>query len=105
MLTCVHHECTIHDAGFRLFPNGERYLKSPEQMHRLFADYPQAIRRGIEIAERCNFRLDELRYEYPDEVVPAGQTPLQYLTRTHLARAAERYPAGVPEKVRDADRA
>ena len=56
VLTCVRHGCTIHEAGFKLFPNGERYLKSPEQMHRLFDDYPQAIQRGIEIAERCTFR-------------------------------------------------
>ncbi|CAN5451358.1 hypothetical protein BH09PLA1_BH09PLA1_25630 [soil metagenome] len=102
VLTCVHHKCTIHDAGFKLFPNGERYLKSPEQMHRLFVDHPQAIRRGIEIAERCNFSLSELRYEYPDEVVPEGQTPLQYLTDLTWRGAGERYPNGIPEKVRTA---
>src|SRR5437764_806270 len=72
ILTCIRHQCTIREAGFRLFPNGERYLKSPEQMHRLFAGIPQALRRGINIADRCNFSLDELRYEYPDEIVPPG---------------------------------
>jgi error-prone DNA polymerase len=102
VLTCVRHGCTIHDAGYKLFPNGERYLKSPEQMHRLFQDFPQAIRRGIEIAERCGFKLDELRYEYPDELVPDGQTPLEYLTNLTWTGAAERYPDGVPQKVRDA---
>src|SRR4029078_11846136 len=61
ILTCIHHQCTIRDAGSRLFPNGERYLKSPEQMHRLFAELPQALRRGIEMAERCHFQLDRSR--------------------------------------------
>ena len=100
VLTCVRHGCTIREAGYRLFPNGERYLKSPGHMHRLFADYPQAVRRGIEIAEQCRFSLDELKYEYPDEVVTPGVTPAQYLADLTWAGAAERYPRGVPEKVR-----
>jgi error-prone DNA polymerase len=100
VLTCVRHGCTIGEAGFKLFPNGERYLKSPRQMHRLFADYPQAIRRGLEIAERCRFSLDELKYEYPDEVVTPGVAPGDYLARLTWDGAAERYPQGVPEKVR-----
>jgi len=100
VLTCIRHGCTIHDAGHRLFPNSERYLKTPEQMHRLFADYPQAIRRGLEIARQCRFKLDELRYEYPDEVVPAGLSAIAYLTELAWAGAAERYPQGVPDSVR-----
>ncbi|HZN66695.1 MAG TPA: PHP domain-containing protein [Tepidisphaeraceae bacterium] len=99
VLTCVRHGCTVRDAGYRLFPNGERYLKSPGHMHRLFAEYPGAIRRGLQIAERCLFSLDELKYEYPDEVVPAGATPMQHLSDLTWAGAAERYPGGVPEKV------
>ena len=75
VLTCIRHGCTIHEAGFRLFPNGERFIKPPEEMHRLFADFPAALRRTVEIAERCAFSLDELRYEYPDEIVPPGKTP------------------------------
>ncbi len=101
VLTCVRHGCTIDEAGFRLFPNGERYLKSPLQMHRLFADYPQALRRGIEIAEQCDFQLDSLRYEYPDELVPAGKSPIEHLGNLAWAGAAEHYPAGIPQKVRD----
>src|SRR4051812_34280526 len=73
VLTCVRHGCTIHEAGFRLFPNAERHLKSPEQMVRLFADYPRAIDRGLEVAGRCRFTLDELKYDYPTEVVPPGR--------------------------------
>jgi error-prone DNA polymerase len=100
ILTCIRHVCTIHDAGMRLFPNAERYLKPPEMMHRLFADDPSAIRRGLEIAEQCHFSLDELRYEYPDEVVPRDQTAIQYLEHLTWQGAAGRYPAGLPDAVR-----
>ena len=99
-LTCIRHGCTIQQAGFKLFPNAERYLKSPEQMHRLFADYPPAIRRGLEVVERCNFSLESLKYEYPDELVPIGKTPLEYLAELTWSGAAGRYPNGIPEKVR-----
>jgi len=99
LLTCVRHKCTIQEAGFRLFPNGERYLKSPEQMQRIFSAYPQAIARGIEIAEQCHFSLDELKYEYPDEVAPAGKTPITYLSELTWEGANNKYPAGIPQKV------
>jgi error-prone DNA polymerase len=100
VLTCVRHGCTIDQAGFRLFPNDQRYLKPPAQMHRLFAAYPQALRRGLEIAELCHFSLDQLKYEYPHELVPDGMSPLDYLRQLTAQGARERYPAGVPEKVR-----
>ena len=100
VLTCIRHGCTIHEAGFKLFPNAERHLKSPEQMHRLFAALPQTLHRGIELAERCNFSMDELKYEYPDELVPEGQTPIEYLSQLTWTGARERYPGGIPEKVR-----
>jgi error-prone DNA polymerase len=99
VLTCVRHQCTIHQAGFKLFPNGERYLKSPEQMHRLFKDYPQAIQRAIDIADQCTFDLKELQYEYPDEIVPAGKSAIEYLSELTWAGSKKRYPDGVPEKV------
>jgi len=99
VLVCIREGCTIHEAGYRLFPNGERYLKPPAQMQRLFADHPAAIRRGLEIAERCTFSLDELKYEYPHEVVPAGKTAIEYLAELTRNGAKERYPQGVPPKV------
>ena len=100
VLTCVRSQCTIQESGFRLFGNAERHLKSPEQMHRLFAEYPQAIRRGLEIAEQCEFSLDSLKYEYPHEVTPQGKTPVEYLAELTWTGAASRYPQGVPGKVR-----
>jgi error-prone DNA polymerase len=100
VLTCVRHTCTIQQAGFKLFQNGERYLKSPSQMHRLFTNYPQAIARGLEIAEQCQFNLDQLRYEYPHELTAPGKTQLEYLTELAWTGAANRYPQGIPDKVR-----
>ncbi len=100
VLACVRHGCAIDQAGFRLFANNDRFLKPPEQMHELFADIPHALRRGIEIARRCQFNLSELRYEYPDEVVPPEKTAVEYLTELTWIGAAERYPDGVPAKVR-----
>ena len=99
VLTCVRHGCTLGEAGSRLFPNGERYLKSSLQMHRLFAQCPTAITRGLKIARQCKFDLDELKYEYPIEAVPAGVTPSDYLRQLTYQGARERYPNGLSEKV------
>ncbi len=100
VLTCVREGCTIDHAGFRLAANAERYLKSGEEMARLFAGHPGAIVRTVEIAERCaGFSLDQLRYEYPDEVVPRGTTAMQHLCGLTRAGAERRYPGGVPAKV------
>jgi error-prone DNA polymerase len=101
LLTCVRHGCSLGDAGFRLHANAERFLKPPDAMYRLFEEYPQAIRRGLEIAERCTFSLDELKYEYPDELAPHARRPIEHLADLAWAGAAERYPAGVPTIVRD----
>src|SRR5262245_30427943 len=91
---------TVAELGHRQFPNAERYLKSPAQMANLFSAAPQLISRTIEIADRCTFSLDELRYEYPEELSPAGMTPLEYLTQLTWQGAHDRYPQGLPEKVR-----
>jgi error-prone DNA polymerase len=100
VLTAVRLGCTVAELGHR-FPNGERYLKSPEQMAQLFQRYPAALQHGLELADRCHFSLDELRYEYPEELSPPGSTPAQYLAELTWAGAKERYPRGVPGKVTD----
>ena len=79
VLACIREHCTIDEAGYRLVANAERHLKAPDVMARLFRDYPDALARTVEIAERCRFSLDELRYEYPDEVVEEGSTPQETL--------------------------
>jgi len=101
VLGCIRRGCTVEQAGLGLLANAERHLKAPEEMHRLFAGFPGALARGVEIAERCRgFSLDQLRYEYPDEVVPPGSTPMRHLRELTEAGALRRYPAGVPKKVR-----
>ena len=99
VLLATRHGCTVAAAEGLLFPNANRHLKAPEEMRELFARAPDAIRRTVEVANRCTFSLDELRYEYPEELAPAGQTPLEHLTRLTWDGAACRYPDGIPAKV------
>jgi error-prone DNA polymerase len=100
VLTAIRLGTTVAEAGAPLFPNAERYLKSPQEMRERFAAAPDALARTQEIAARSTFSLDELRYEYPEELSPPGETPLEYLTRLAWAGARKRYPGGIPEKVR-----
>ena len=101
VLTCIRECCTIQDAGLRLEANAERHLKPPQEMERLFARFPGAVERSVEIVERIGFDLSQLKYEYPDEPVPPGLTPIQHLVNLTFEGAARRYPAGVPRKVHD----
>jgi error-prone DNA polymerase len=100
VLTCIREGCTIAEAGYRLAANAERHLKAPQEMARLFRGRVDTIERTLEIVERCRFSLDELRYEYPEEPVPEGQRPQQRLAELAWKGAAERFPEGVPDKVR-----
>ncbi len=70
-------------------------------MARLFKGYEDALSRSVEIADACTFSLDELKYEYPDEPVPAGKTPQSHLEDLTWEGAAWRFPHGIPDKVRD----
>ena len=99
VLTCIREHCTITEAGYRLFANAERHLKSGAEMARLFAPWPGALRSTLEIAERAAFSLDELRYEYPDDPVPDGRTPQAELEHLSRQGARQRFPDGVPDKV------
>jgi error-prone DNA polymerase len=100
VLVATRLGCTVAEAGQRLFPNAQRHLKPPEEMAALFAAVPEAVQRTVEVASRATFSLDELRYEYPEELAPPGMTPIEHLTRLAWAGARKRYPQGVPEKVR-----
>ncbi|EWY40071.1 DNA polymerase [Skermanella stibiiresistens SB22] len=102
VLTCIREHRTIHEAGYLLAANAERHLKAPEEMARLFRRHPDAVARTVEIAEACVFSLDELRYEYPDEITTAGRTTQAELAHLTALGAAERYPDGVPAKVQAA---
>ncbi|WP_086467053.1 PHP domain-containing protein [Oceanibaculum nanhaiense] len=100
VLTCIRYGCTIDEAGARLLANGERHLKDPTEMARLFRDRPEALRRSLEIAEACTFDLGDLRYEYPAEPVPPGETAQSALERLTWEGAARRYADGVPDRVK-----
>ena len=100
VLTCIREGCTIHEAGFLLHANAERHLKSKNEMARLFADYPKAIANIMKIADKCQFSLDELRYEYPVDPTPVGRTAQQELVRLTWEGAGERYPDNIPDKIK-----
>ncbi|MCY2989266.1 MAG: error-prone DNA polymerase [Planctomycetota bacterium] len=99
VLTAIRHGVTVAEAGHLLFPNAQRHLKTPDELAALFARLPQALQRTAEIAARCTFSLDELRYEYPLELAPPGVNPAQYLEQLTWQGARRRYPHGLPEKV------
>jgi error-prone DNA polymerase len=104
VVTCIREKCTIAEAGFRLAVNAERHLKAPDEMARLFKNFPDAIARTVAIANACTFSLGQLKYEYPDEPVPPGKTAQQHLEDLTWAGAADRYPKdrfpnGIPTEV------
>jgi error-prone DNA polymerase len=104
VVTCIREKCTITEAGFRLNVNAERHIKPPQEMARLFRNFPDAITRTVEIANACTFSLGDLKYEYPDEPVPPGKTAQQHLEDLAWAGARNRYPndefpTGIPEDV------
>jgi error-prone DNA polymerase len=102
VLTCIRERCTITGAGWRLAANAERHLKPPGEVARLFRAYPEAVARSVDVLEQCRFSLDELKYEYPDEITENGRNPQEELEFLSWNGAAWRYPEGVPEKVRAA---
>ena len=98
VITCIREKCTIYTAGFRLHQNAERYLKSAEEMRRLFRKYPDAIARTQEIAASCTFSLDQLKYVYPRELTSEGRTPQQELELLTWEGARNRFGERIPEK-------
>jgi len=99
VLVGIREGVPVDAAGARLFPNGERFVKGAAEMTELFPGHGDAIRRTVEVAARVAFSLDDLRYEYPHEIAPAGFAPIDWLRSLVREGAAGRYPDGVPEKV------
>jgi error-prone DNA polymerase len=96
-LTAIRLGRPVAECGYALAGNAERHLRSRLQLARL---YPaEALHQTVEIARRCTFSLDELRYEYPDEIVPAGATPASYLRAETYAGARRRFGARTPDHV------
>jgi error-prone DNA polymerase len=100
VLTAIREHVTIDEAGRLLAVNAERHLKPPDEMARLFRDAPEAIAETRRLSDALTFSLEELRYEYPDETREGFATPQDALVHLAFAGAAERYPVGIPDKVR-----
>ncbi|MEE9985195.1 error-prone DNA polymerase [Agrobacterium pusense] len=102
IVTCIRNRTTIDDAGYDRERHADRFLKAPEEMHRLFSEYPEALARTREIVDRCKFEMSELQYQYPEEAIVPGLDAQQSLTKFTWEGAADRYPEGIPDKVRKA---
>ena len=90
-LTAIRLKCTLQEAGYRLYPNGERHLRARERLARI---YPrELLAQTLAIAERCTFSLDSLRYEYPQELTPAGETPASHLRKLTAQGFEKRFGA------------
>jgi error-prone DNA polymerase len=97
-VTAIREGLTLDRAGYALYSNGERYLRSRAVIGNV---YPaELLEETLRIADAIQFSLDELRYEYPDELVPEGMTPASYLRQLSMEGMDKRWPDGAPEKVR-----
>ena len=101
VLTCVRHGVTIDNAGLRLEANAERCLKPEAEMRRLFKDHADAVDRTLAVAAACAFRLDSLKYQYPDEPVPLGKTAPQHLRDLREAGVLRLFPEGLSDDTRE----
>ena len=98
-LTAVRLRSPVHACGHALHPNAERHLRMRMRLAQL---YPaELLAETVNIAGRCHFSLEELRYEYPEELVPSGETPTTYLRKLVEDGCRRRFPQGVPATVRD----
>ncbi|ABB09750.1 error-prone DNA polymerase [Burkholderia lata] len=97
VMTAIRVGMPVSECGYALAPNAEQHLRGRNRIGNLYS--PAEIEETCTILDTCDFKLDTLRYEYPDEIVPKGLTPTSYLEQETMAGAATRYPQGVPEKV------
>lgn len=98
IVTCIRHNTTIDTVGFERERHADRYLKPPEEMERLFPRYIDALRRTMEIVDRCKFSLEELTYQYPEEAIVPGKTAQESLEHYVWQCVPDRYPEGLPPK-------
>lgn len=98
-MTAIRVRRPVHECGYDLTQNAEQHLRSRLRLANLYPD--DALAATVDIAGRCTFSLDELRYEYPDELVPAGFTPAAYLRQETYIGAQRRFPSGIPHKVQE----
>ena len=97
VLTAIRLGRPVASLGSALHSNGERHLQPWATLQRRYA--PELLAETLRIADRCHFSLAQLRYEYPEELVPPGQTPSSHLRSLTFAGAAQRWPSGIPDSV------
>ena len=97
VLTATRLRRTVAECGHALSPNAEAHLRGRARLQALYE--PEWLAETVAIAGLCGFSLGELKYEYPQEIVPDGYTPTRWLRALTDAGAARRFPAGVPQKV------
>jgi error-prone DNA polymerase len=100
VLACIRHGKTISNVGTLIRGNAEHDLKAPHAMAELFADDPAALERTLEVAGRCDFSLDQLRYRYPGERIPDGVSEIDWLREKTFEGAKKRYDSAIPDRVR-----
>jgi error-prone DNA polymerase len=98
LLTAIRLRKSVHTARGQLYPNAERHLRNRSRLARLYP--PELLAESLNIAARCHFSLDELRYEYPKELVPPCHTPTSWLRLLTETGAKGRWPEGIREEVR-----
>ena len=97
-MTAIRHHTTVAEAGHLLFANGERHLRTPDALAELYPDW--LLAESVRIARRCTFDLDDLKYEYPHELVPKGQTPSSWLRELTERGVRKRWPDGLSPTTR-----
>jgi error-prone DNA polymerase len=97
VFTALHHNCSVGQLGRRRLANSQHHLRPLRTLQRLYP--PELLRETLNIAGRCQFSLNELRYEYPEEVVPSGHNASSYLRELVATGSRKRWPAGVPPAI------
>ncbi|MCP5130363.1 MAG: error-prone DNA polymerase [Pseudomonadales bacterium] len=97
VFTALRHNTSIGQLGRKRLANSQQHLRSLDKLHKLYP--PALLEQTLHIAGLCNFSLDELRYEYPEEVVPEGQTANSYLRELVAEGRVARWPRGVPAEI------
>jgi len=100
VLCCIRGGKVLSEAGHTIRGNAEHDLKAAEQAAHLFSDDPVCLRHTLDIAEQCEFSLDDVRYRYPEERLPNGQTEQSWLSELTYQGARRRYGGNVPSDVR-----
>ncbi len=91
VFTCIRNHCALDTAGRLLARNSERYIKTPQQMQRLFADLPKAVANTLELSSRLTFTLNDLGYQFPRYPVPEGENMNSFLRARAMEGARDRY--------------